>query len=183
MADASGIIRSFYPFYAPLGPTDVTTAPPFSRTEVVKQLENIFFLSLEVNGWARLYQGVRGGKYLASFQGMGAKENCSKEVPWRTCSFPYPRFGLKLPEGVKPGLFAEEVERQDIDIIGPCHENELSSAWKIVEHQLRVNRVFEELGIEVVPWTKLRKVSKWMHKPDMTGSIEIGQAVGGKKQN
>lgn len=83
-----------------------------------------------------------------------------KEVSWSKSPLFYPRFGVELLAEVNPGLFAEEVERHAVDIIGPITETEQKSTKKIVIHELRVNRVFEELWIEVVPRPKACKPSK-----------------------
>jgi len=44
-------------------------------------------------------------------------------------------------------LVVEEVERRAVDILGPYHETEYLSAQKIVQHVVRVNRVFSEMGV------------------------------------
>lgn len=182
MANTSGINRSFYPFYSPLGPMDISTTPPFSRIVAVKECENVFFLaSRSITGWDLVDEFVAANIWPLS-KGWELKEIIRKTIPWRTSLFPYPRFALELPEGVNPRLFVDEVERHTIDFLGPCHENELSSACKLVEHELRINRVFEDLGTEVEPCSKPRKASKQMCEAGVTGLKQIGGEARGKRR-
>lgn len=65
-------------------------------------------------------------------------EIVSKNVSWCTSLLPYPCFRIKLLEGANPGLYAEDVERYAIDIIGLCTESKLSSTRRTVEHEFRL---------------------------------------------
>lgn len=152
------------------GPYGYCYYPCIYKVQGRQGVQGRFPPGLEVDPRLDLVEEFLAANIWPLSDGWSPLEIVPKDVLWSTSPLLYPCFGVELPVDANPGLFVEDVERHAVDIIGPSTETELMLARKIIAHELRVNRVFEELGVDVKPHPKPRKTLKWAREAGATGS-------------
>jgi hypothetical protein len=73
-----------------------------------------------------------------------------------------------------------EVEKKVVQMIGNYAHREWECAQKILKHQGRVNRVFDEMSVSYLPWPKPASAGKKMQPPGNIGSEPVETSNKGK---
>jgi hypothetical protein len=91
-----------------------------------------------------------------------------------------PKFNLKRPEGKTDEEFVGEVEKKVVQMISNYTHREWECTQKILKHQDRVNRVFDEMKVSYLPRPRPPMASKKMHPPGNIGSGPVETSKKGK---
>jgi hypothetical protein len=91
-----------------------------------------------------------------------------------------PKFNLKRPDGKTDEEIVDEVEKKDVQMIGNYTHKEWECAQKILKHQGRVNRVFDEMNVSYPPRPRPLIVGKKMQPPRNIGSDPVETSKKGK---
>jgi hypothetical protein len=81
-----------------------------------------------------------------------------------------PIFNVKRPADKTDDEVVAEVEKKVVQMIGNFTHKEWECAQRILKHQGRVNRVFDEMGVTYSPRPVPPTASKKMHTPGNIGS-------------
>jgi hypothetical protein len=84
-----------------------------------------------------------------------------------------PIFNVKRPADKTDEEVVAEVERKVVQMIGNFTHKEWECAQRILKHQGRVNRVFDEMGVTYSPCPVPPTASKKMQPPGNTGSEAV----------
>jgi hypothetical protein len=91
-----------------------------------------------------------------------------------------PIFNVKRPTEKTDEEVIAEVERKVVQMIGNFTHKEWECAQRILKHQGRVNRVFDEMGVTYSPRLVPPTTSKKMQPPSNIGSEPIETSRKGK---
>jgi hypothetical protein len=84
-----------------------------------------------------------------------------------------PIFNVKRPEDMTDEEIVAEVERKVVQMIGNFTHKEWECAQRILKHQGRVNRVFDEMGVTYSPRPVPPTAGKKMQPPGNVGSEAV----------
>jgi hypothetical protein len=84
-----------------------------------------------------------------------------------------PIFNVKRPKDVTDEEIVAEVERKVVQMIGNFTHKEWECAQRILKHQGRVNRVFDEMGVTYSPRPVPPTAGKKMQPPGNIGSEAV----------
>jgi hypothetical protein len=84
-----------------------------------------------------------------------------------------PIFNVKRPKDVTDEEIVAEVERNVVQMIGNFTHKEWECAQRILKHQGRVNRVFDEMGVTYSPRPVPPTAGKKMQPPGNVGSEAV----------
>jgi hypothetical protein len=84
-----------------------------------------------------------------------------------------PIFNVKRPEDVTDEEIVAEVEKKVVQMIGNFTHKEWECAQRILKHQGRVNRVFDEMGVTYSPRPVPPTAGKKMQPPGNVGSEAV----------
>jgi hypothetical protein len=84
-----------------------------------------------------------------------------------------PIFNVKRPADKTDEEVVDEVEKKVVQMIGNFTHKEWDCAQRILKHQGRVNRVFDEMGVTYSPRPMPPTASKKMQPPGNTGSDAV----------
>jgi hypothetical protein len=91
-----------------------------------------------------------------------------------------PKFNAKRPEGKTDEEIVAEVEKNVVQMIGNYTHREWECAQKILKHQGRVNRVFNEMNISYLSPSRPVTTGKKMQPPGNVGSEPVETSKKGK---
>jgi hypothetical protein len=74
-----------------------------------------------------------------------------QKLPWLDYEVRSPKFNVKRPDGKTDEEIVAEAEKKFVQMIGNYTYKEWECAQKILKHQGRVNRVFDEMNVSFSP--------------------------------
>jgi hypothetical protein len=82
-------------------------------------------------------------------------------------------FNVKCPDGKTDEEIVAEVEKKVVQMIGNYTHREWECAQKILKHQGRINRVFDDMNVSYLPRPRPSITGKKMQPPGNTGSEPV----------